>query len=58
MVFFKAAADFDANKAQGLDGALRKLAQETYGRWLLAIVATGLFAYGVFCLIRARYRDV
>jgi hypothetical protein len=56
--FFKAAADYDASKAQGLDGALRKLARENYGHWLLAVVATGLLAYGVFCVIQARYRDV
>jgi len=56
--FFKAAADYDAKKARGLDGALRKLANETYGTWLLSIVAVGLFAYGVFCLIQARYREI
>jgi hypothetical protein len=56
--FFKAAADYNADKAQGLDGALRKLADETYGTWLLSIVAAGLLAYGVFCLIQARYREV
>jgi hypothetical protein len=56
--FFKAAADFDANKARGLDGALRKLANESYGSWLLSIVAAGLLAYGVFCLIQARYREL
>jgi hypothetical protein len=56
--FFKAAADYNANKARGLDGALRKLANETYGTWLLSIVAAGLFAFGVFCLIQARYREV
>jgi Domain of Unknown Function (DUF1206) len=56
--FFKAAADYDASKAQGLDGALRKLARENYGDWLLAVVAAGLLAYGVFCVIQARYRDV
>ena len=56
--FFKAASDYNASKAQGLDGALRKLAHETYGTWLLAIVAAGLLAYGVFCLIQARYREV
>jgi hypothetical protein len=56
--FFKAAADYDPNQARGLDGALRKLAHEPYGEWLLAIVAAGLFAYGVFCLIQARYREV
>jgi hypothetical protein len=56
--FFKAAADYDPNQARGLDGALRKLANEPYGEWLLAVVAAGLFAYGVFCLIQARYREV
>jgi MFS family permease len=56
--FFKAAADYDADKARGLDGALRKLAHEPYGMWLLSIVAAGLFAYGVFCIIQAKYREV
>jgi hypothetical protein len=56
--FFKTAVDYDAKQARGLDGALRKLAHEPYGEWLLAIVAAGLFAYGVFCLIQARYREV
>jgi Domain of Unknown Function (DUF1206) len=56
--FFKAAVDYDPNQARGLDGALRKLAHEPYGEWLLAVVAAGLFAYGVFCVIQARYREV
>jgi hypothetical protein len=56
--FFKAAADYDAKKARGLDGALRKLANAPYGTVLLSIVAAGLFAFGLFCLIQARYREV
>jgi hypothetical protein len=56
--FFDAAADYDARKAEGLDGALRKLAAEQYGPWLLGLVAVGLFAWGIFCLIQARYREV
>lgn len=56
--FFKAAVDYDPRKARGLDGALRKLATAPYGSWLLGIVAAGLFAYGVFCVIQARYRRV
>jgi hypothetical protein len=56
--FFKAAIDYDPNQARGPDGALRKLAHEPYGEWLLAVVATGLMAYGLFCLIQARYREV
>jgi hypothetical protein len=56
--FFKAAAEYDAKKARGLDGALRKLAAAPYGTVLLSIVAAGLFAFGLFCLIQARYREV
>jgi hypothetical protein len=56
--FFNVAADYDPKQARGIDGALRKLAHEPYGEWLLAIVAAGLMAYGAFCLIQARYREV
>ncbi|MDP9205204.1 MAG: DUF1206 domain-containing protein [Gemmatimonadota bacterium] len=41
-----------------LDGALQKLANHSYGSWLLGIVAAGLLAYAVFCLFEARYRKV
>jgi hypothetical protein len=56
--FAKAALQFDAKEARGLDGALRELVTAPYGKWLLGIVAAGLFAYGVFCLIQSRYREV
>ncbi|CAN5148769.1 DUF1206 domain-containing protein [soil metagenome] len=56
--FAKAALEFDPKEARGLDGALRELVTAPYGRWLLGIVAAGLFSYGVFCLIQARYREV
>jgi hypothetical protein len=56
--FFNAATEHDPKEAKGLDGALRELAAAQYGKWLLAIVAAGLFAYGVFCVIQARYREV
>lgn len=51
-----AAVHSDANRVHGLDGALRSLAQQRYGPWLLAIVAVGLAAYGAFMLVEARYR--
>ena len=54
----KAAIEFDPKEAIGLDGALQKLAGETYGPWLLGLTAAGLIAYAVFCLVDARYRDV
>jgi len=54
----KAAYDYKANEAIGLDGALQKLAGEAYGAWLLGAVALGLGMYGLFCLVEAKYRDV
>jgi hypothetical protein len=54
----KAAIDYDPHEAVGIDGALAKLADQTYGTWLLSAVAVGLLAYGLFCLVQARYRRV
>ena len=54
----KAANDYNAREAIGLDGALQKLATHSYGSWLLGIGAAGLLAYAVFCLFEARYRKV
>ncbi len=54
----KAAIDYNPKDAIGLDGALQKLAQAGYGPWLLGLTAIGLVAYGVFCLVDARLRDV
>ena len=51
-----AAVHSEANRVQGLDGALRILAQQSYGPWLLGFVAAGLAAYGAFMLVEARYR--
>jgi hypothetical protein len=54
----KAAIEFDPNKAVGLDGALAKLANQTYGPALLGIVAAGLVAFAVYSLADARYRKI
>jgi hypothetical protein len=54
----KAAVDFDAAKAVGLDGALAKLAANSYGPFLLGIVAAGLIAFGLYSLGDARYRRI
>ena len=42
-----AAVEYDPNKAVGLDGALAKLANHSYGSYLLGIVATGLIAFAL-----------
>ncbi len=49
----------NANKARGLDGALKVLSQQAYGPWLLGIVAAGLVAFGLYSmLVESRYRRV
>jgi hypothetical protein len=50
-----AAATFDAARATGLDGALRTVAAEPYGQWMLTAIATGLASFCVYCLARARH---
>jgi hypothetical protein len=54
----KAAWQYDPHEAIGIDGALRKLAQHAYGEILLGGVAAGLLAYGLYCLVQARYREL
>jgi hypothetical protein len=54
----RAAWQFDPNEAIGLDGALRKLAQQRYGDLWLGLAAAGLLAYALYCFVEARYRRV
>jgi hypothetical protein len=42
-------------RGAGLDGALRTIAGEPFGRWLLTVIAVGLAAFSVYCLARARH---
>ncbi len=54
--FVTAAVNRSPGQARGLGGTLRALQGQPYGPWLLAVVALGLIAYGVYNLVRARYR--
>ena len=54
----KAAYDYKANEAIGLDGALAKLYDGAYGSWALGAVAAGLIAFSCFSLVEARYRRI
>ena len=47
-----------ANNVVGFGGAMRTLAQDTFGWIALSAVSLGLFAYGIFMLIEARYRRI
>jgi hypothetical protein len=50
-----AAITFDPAEATGLDGALRTVAAEPYGQWVLTVIAAGLASFTVYCLARARH---
>jgi hypothetical protein len=54
----RAAYDYDPEETVGLDGALAKVLQLEYGSALLGIIAAGLIAYGLYCFVEARYREV
>lgn len=51
-----AGATFDPQKARGLDGAIRTIAQQPFGKVLLVVVAAGIACFAVFCFARARYQ--
>lgn len=54
----QAAVTYDPTKARGLDDSLRTVARAPYGEQLLLLVAAGLVAFGAWCFVEARYRDV
>jgi Domain of Unknown Function (DUF1206) len=56
--FIRTAVTADPDKTKGLDGALSEIAQQPFGKWLLAIVAAGLFLYGVFEILRGKNRHL
>ena len=47
----RAARQFDAAEATGLDGALRRLADEPWGQIVTGVVGLGFVAYGIFCVL-------
>ena len=54
----KAAVLSSAKQTKGLDAVFRSVASSAYGVWLLALLASGLLCYGLYCLLEARYRDL
>lgn len=55
--FLQAAWQADPQEAGGLGEAFDALAAQSYGPYLLGIVALGFVAYGIHCLAYARYRS-
>jgi Domain of Unknown Function (DUF1206) len=57
VLLMKAAVEYDPSEAEGLDGALARLADQPYGQVLLGLAAAGLLAYAAYCVADARYHD-
>jgi hypothetical protein len=58
LLTLKAARDYTPRDAVGIDGALARLLQHSYGTAALAVVAIGLIAFGAYSLADARYRRI
>lgn len=43
---------------EGTSEALQMLRDHAYGPWLLGIIAAGLFAFGIYCILEAAYRRI
>jgi hypothetical protein len=56
LFLIQAARHDDPSQAVGLGGALQKLAEQPHGEIWLGVVAAGLFMYGLFSFVEARYR--
>jgi hypothetical protein len=54
----RSAVTYDAAEATGLDGALRRLATETWGVVVVVVVGVGFAAYGLFCLATFTHREL
>jgi hypothetical protein len=53
-----AAATADPRKSTGLDGALRTLAHDPAGPWLLSLGAVGLIAFGLYSIVSAEWARI
>lgn len=56
--FITAALKFSSREARGFEGALEALRQQPYSPWLLAVVAVGLMAFGVYSIVEGLYRRI
>lgn len=53
-----AARNANPAEARGLDSTLALLASQSFGPWILGVVAIGFVAYGLFLFAEARYRRI
>lgn len=53
-----ASVEHRPGRTKGIDNTLRTFADTPAGPWLLALIAIGLIAFGIFSCATARWRDV
>jgi hypothetical protein len=54
----RSAFTYNAAEATGLDGALRRLATDTWGLVVVIVIGIGFAAYGFFCLATFSHREL
>lgn len=54
----KAGLEQDPSEARDLGASMQAVLQQPFGKWLLTGIAIGLFLYGLYNLVRARYRVI
>lgn len=54
--FAQAGLTYDKEEAQGLSGSLRRVAEESWGTWVLYASGVGFLAYGVYCFFESKLR--
>lgn len=55
LLVLAAAVTYDPDRSRGLDAALKTLADQPYGQWLLSALAVGISCYGLYCFFWSRY---
>lgn len=57
-LLYEAAIHFDASKAGGMGDALKALARQPYGLWILGITSAGLITYGIYLFVLAYFHNI
>lgn len=57
-LLLRAALEYDPDEAAGVDGTLRELAQQPFGKAILTVLGVGIACYGLYSWAEARYRDL
>jgi hypothetical protein len=58
ILLISAASQHKPEKSRGLDAALRSVAAQSYGEFLLGVIAFGFAAFGLYCFLQVKWRKV